>query len=221
MAIDPVSVLPAAGPIPPVPPATESRRDTWARFPGVPPRKPRVPKRPREIAEILFATPGPLQEVARKAPPAEPAPRQTLPDTPVDQSPPGIETFVHSTAPAAEEETAGPVSRPASPFSHGTSGTPAPAVAAARYAAGYLGNVPPVYPYHARRKEMEGRVVLRVEVLPSGANRSVTVLSSSGHGILDRAALKAVRAWRFVPAKRAGVPLAGTIDVPITFRLTD
>ncbi|MCH8835334.1 MAG: energy transducer TonB, partial [Proteobacteria bacterium] len=31
----------------------------------------------------------------------------------------------------------------------------------------------------------------------------------------------AVRAWRFVPAKRAGVPVAGAIDVPITFRLTD
>ncbi|MEE9195303.1 MAG: energy transducer TonB [Alphaproteobacteria bacterium] len=94
-------------------------------------------------------------------------------------------------------------------------------VSAAGYAAGHLGNVPPVYPYRARRKEIEGRVVLRVRVLPGGTARSVEVLSSSGHAILDRAALKAVRAWRFVPAKRSGVPVGGAIDVPITFRLTD
>jgi len=102
-----------------------------------------------------------------------------------------------------------------------TSGGAKRTVSAAGYAAGHLGNVPPVYPYRARRKEIEGRVVLRVQVLPGGTARSVEVLSSSGHAILDRAALKAVRGWRFVPAKWAGVPVAGAIDVPITFRLTD
>jgi outer membrane biosynthesis protein TonB len=30
-----------------------------------------------------------------------------------------------------------------------------------------------------------------------------------------------VKAWRFVPAKRAGVAVSATIDVPIVFRLTN
>ena len=239
--LDPLNVLPAAGPTPPVPPATGSRPGAGARFPGPPPRKPRVPKRPREFAETSVAPTEPSADAAGKAPPAKPAPANLPPDTPVGTSPPQLETFVASTAPGAagaspayrrrgdtplvppvaEEKTEAPVARSPGVSSRETTGGAKRAVSAAGYMAGHLGNVPPVYPYRARRKEIEGRVVLRVQVLPGGTARSVEVLSSSGHAILDRAALKAVRAWRFVPAKRAGVPVAGAIDVPITFRLAD
>ena len=123
--------------------------------------------------------------------------------------------------PVAEEKTAAPGARAPGLSSREAAGGAKWTVSAASYTAGDLGNVPPVYPYRARRKEIEGRVVLRVQVLPGGTARSVEVLSSSGHAILDRAALKAVRAWRFVPAKRGGVPVAGAIDVPISFRLAD
>ncbi len=219
--LDPPNVLPAAGPTAPVPPAGGSRPGAWARFPGPPPRKPRVPKRPREIAETSPAPAEPSADAAGKAPPAKPVPANPPPDTPVGTSPPQLETFVASTAPVAEEKTAAPVARAPGVSSRETTGGAKRTVSAAGYTAGHLGNVPPVYPYRARRKEIEGRVVLRVQVLPGGTARSVEVLSSSGHAILDRAALKAVRAWRFVPAKRAGAPVAGAIDVPITFRLTD
>ncbi|MCH6589610.1 MAG: energy transducer TonB [Proteobacteria bacterium] len=211
--------LPAAGPALPAPPARGSRPGAWARFPGPPPRKPRVPKRPREIAETSPAPAEPSAAAAGKAPPAKPAPATPPPDTPVGTSPPQLETFVASAAPG--DAPAAPVARAPGVSSRETSGGAKRTVSAAGYAAGHLGNVPPVYPYRARRKEIEGRVVLRVQVLPGGTARSVEVLSSSGHAILDRAALKAVRAWRFVPAKRAGAPVAGAIDVPITFRLTD
>jgi protein TonB len=98
---------------------------------------------------------------------------------------------------------------------------PSPAVVAARYRSGSAGNAPPKYPHRARRLGYEGRVVLRVEVLPSGETGSVDIVSGSGHGILDKAAVKAVRRWRFLPATHAGVPVADTLDVPITFRLKD
>ncbi|MGH8475705.1 MAG: energy transducer TonB, partial [Methylococcales bacterium] len=42
---------------------------------------------------------------------------------------------------------------------------------------------------------------------------------SSGHEVLDEAALNAVRRWRFVPAKRAGVAQASWATVPIEFEL--
>ena len=85
--------------------------------------------------------------------------------------------------------------------------------------AGAPGNPLPSYPFAARRRGLEGKVLLRVAVLPSGAAASVTVESSSGHRILDRAAREAVRRWRFTPATRAGRPVEAEVRVPVTFKL--
>ena len=84
-----------------------------------------------------------------------------------------------------------------------------------------LGNPKPRYPRSARLRGHQGRVVLRVEVTLEGAAASVRVASSSGFSELDAAALRAVRRWRFAPARRAGVAVAGAVEVPIVFRLTD
>ena len=83
------------------------------------------------------------------------------------------------------------------------------------------GNPRPRYPFVARGKGLEGRVVLRVAVLPSGAAASVTVEESSGYRILDRAALKTVKRWRFVPATRFGQPIEAVVRVPVTFKLVE
>ena len=78
---------------------------------------------------------------------------------------------------------------------------------------------PPRYPYLARRNGIEGRVVLTIEVLPAGVSGAVRVKSSSGHPMLDEAALSAVKNWRFRPATQAGNPVSSSIEVPIRFRL--
>ena len=82
-------------------------------------------------------------------------------------------------------------------------------------------NSPPRYPLSARRRGLEGEVLLRVGVGSDGAVQNVSLWRSSGHGVLDRAALDAVRVWRFLPARRGTVPLAQEIFVPIKFRLLD
>lgn len=66
---------------------------------------------------------------------------------------------------------------------------------------------------------MEGRVVLRVAVSAEGAPLQVDIHQSSGFGALDRAALKAVRRWRFSPATRDGAPTEGVVHAPVVFRL--
>ncbi len=81
-------------------------------------------------------------------------------------------------------------------------------------------NRPPVYPRRARRLGWQGRVVVRVRVDARGRVVAVRLGDSSGHGILDRAALDAVRGWRFAPARRGAIPVAAWVDVPIRFRLT-
>lgn len=90
-----------------------------------------------------------------------------------------------------------------------------------RFAGQGLSNPPPRYPHLARQKGQEGRVIIRVRVSADGDARSVTVRESSGYPLLDNAAAKAIRRWRFMPASLAGVAMAGTVDVPVTFRLTE
>ncbi len=83
----------------------------------------------------------------------------------------------------------------------------------------YLKNPEPEYPLAARRRGQEGSVVLSVTV--SGAGRAVEILikQSSGHELLDQAAVKAVRAWEFEPARIGAVGVESKIEVPVRFKL--
>jgi len=58
-----------------------------------------------------------------------------------------------------------------------------------------------------------------VEVGLDGEPTSVSIASSSQSRDLDRAAMDAVRKWRFRPAQRDGQAVAGTIIVPVEFKL--
>ncbi|NDY95942.1 energy transducer TonB [Wenzhouxiangella limi] len=49
------------------------------------------------------------------------------------------------------------------------------------------------YPEAARRQNIEGSLVLSVDILPDGGIDQVRVLRSSGHAVLDEAAVKIVR----------------------------
>jgi protein TonB len=85
----------------------------------------------------------------------------------------------------------------------------------------YGSNPQPPYPMAARRLGIEGTVVLRVVVAPDGTPKSVVVLESSGHDVLDASALETVRTrWRFVPARRNGIPIEDSVQVPIRFHQT-
>lgn len=85
--------------------------------------------------------------------------------------------------------------------------------------AAYLRNPPPRYPPAARRNGDEGKVTLKVLVSPAGVPVRVEVDQSSGSSPLDSAALDAVRAWRFVPARRGVQNVEAWVRVPVVFRL--
>ena len=80
------------------------------------------------------------------------------------------------------------------------------------------GNPKPLYPVRAVRKGLQGRVVLKVEVLPSGDAGTLKTAISSGHRVLDQAAIEAVRQWQFTPAKLAGISVLSYVQVPIQFK---
>ncbi|MDP0490592.1 MAG: energy transducer TonB [Verrucomicrobiota bacterium JB023] len=80
--------------------------------------------------------------------------------------------------------------------------------------------VPPNYPSSARRSGQEGTTMISATITTSGKVSSPRVVSSSGHRSLDSAAVRAVKKWRFHPAKNGlGQPIAHQVNIPVTFRL--
>lgn len=77
----------------------------------------------------------------------------------------------------------------------------------------------PVYPEEARRRGQEGTAVVGLLIGEDGAVRETWLEDSAGDEALDRAALEAVRSWRFVPARQNGVPAAARSRVPVVFQL--
>jgi len=81
------------------------------------------------------------------------------------------------------------------------------------------GRVEPDYPPAARMLRLAGSVLLEVNVNDDGTVGNVTVVGTSRPGLgFEEAAVAAVRRWRFVPATRAGRPVAATTSVEVTFR---
>ena len=77
----------------------------------------------------------------------------------------------------------------------------------------------PAYPKKERRLGREGTVVLRVSVRADGTVADASLKTPSRYAGFNRAALHAVRTWRFDPATEDGVAVASVLDVPVVFQL--
>lgn len=85
--------------------------------------------------------------------------------------------------------------------------------------ADYLKNPHPKYPKMSLRRKEAGTVLLALTVTAEGRAKDVRVLKTSGYPRLDKAALEAVKDWRFIPAKRLGRPVDVDYELPIHFKL--
>ncbi len=81
--------------------------------------------------------------------------------------------------------------------------------------------IKPVYSDFAKRMNITGEVMLKVEVLVDGSVGAVIVQKSLMPGAdgLDEAAVKAVKQWEFTPAKSGGKPVAVWVVFPVGFSL--
>jgi protein TonB len=190
----------------PVAPAATARlhravltRPVVLRSPPLPPAKPSM----QEIARFHKALPktrAQWRAKVRRRPRPAVVPRRTVAKAPL-----------RTTRPTRQP--------PRQVASRAAAGAPAGAVVPPRPAGGFGGNPTPHYPAEARDNGWEGRVVLHVRVNAGGRPDAVKVSRSSGFSILDDAARRAVRRWRFRPASRAGVAVAASVLIPIRFRL--
>lgn len=172
---------------------------------------------PPETMELLSIPPAPpppadMPEVVVETPPVVIPP----PVIQIENRPPTITAVVMENPPPPP-----PVQTPAVV----AEGPPAPAPARAPVAvsggdlsASMIEAIPPRYPYESRRLKEQGTVVLDVLLGTDGRVSSIGVRTSSGHPRLDKAALEAVRRWRWSPTVREGqpVPVRGLVEIPFT-----
>lgn len=79
--------------------------------------------------------------------------------------------------------------------------------------------IKPDYPKGARQRGEQGDVVVELRVNAEGFVDLAEVVTSSGFAELDEAALRAVRAAKFVPAKSGRESVASTARITLTFKL--
>jgi len=141
---------------------------------AVPEAPVRPPKQPAVVRE---------RRAIRTEPVPEPAPEIALNTIPAD-----IEAIIPNPDRPPPTAEVGPPSR-----------IPAPAPQAPQPA--LIAQVPPVYPVAAQTLRAEGRVTLRLAVLPDGSVGGATVLECTRRGLgFEAAALQAVKRWRYEPA---------------------
>ncbi len=169
----------------------------------------------------LPESPQALRHVAPPPPKPKPKPKFVPPPPVRLVAPTPPAAMPAAKASAARPAPASPPARTRTAPSMASRGDPRPETTPPVWTDSDLGNRPPVYPQLARENNWEGHVLLRAHVTAGGMLDNVAIAKSSGFDILDQAALDAVEAWRFRPARKNGTPAPSIVDIGFTFRLKD
>lgn len=158
--------------------------------------EPERQEKPPVVEPVPVAVPEPAPKVARPRQPrpqraSAAVPRVDKPATPTETAQPRI------TATTAKEPSGAADPEPLRSYA----------------------NPKPVYPELARKRGQEGLVRLKAYVDDRGELLELVVAKGSGFSLLDDAAMKAVRSWRFKPGLRDGQPVKGYVVIPVEFRL--
>ena len=82
-----------------------------------------------------------------------------------------------------------------------------------------LVRIPPRYPHSASRRGIEGVVKVAFTITKDGRVANPRVLTANPPGVFDKAAIKAIKKWKFNPKIVDGQPVEQTAAQEITFRL--
>ncbi|GEA51915.1 cell envelope biogenesis protein TonB [Vibrio inusitatus NBRC 102082] len=78
---------------------------------------------------------------------------------------------------------------------------------------------PVSYPRLAQKRGWQGSTLVEIWINEEGKQIKQTVVNSSGHRLLDKAALNAVSEWQFQRRNEQGQRIAYRVQVPINFQL--
>lgn len=78
---------------------------------------------------------------------------------------------------------------------------------------------PVTYPRIARKRGLQGKVLVEVWLDEKGNQVKQVLLESSGHKVLDQQALSTIKEWRFSQQVAQGQAIAHRVQIPINFQL--
>ncbi len=82
-----------------------------------------------------------------------------------------------------------------------------------------LAKMPPLYPYKAKRLEIEGYVKVKFLVDETGAVSQISILESSPKGLFEDSVFKVLPKWEFAPGSILGEPVSSWVVTTIRFEL--
>lgn len=173
-----------------------------------PPPKPEPPKPKPKPKGAQKPKPQPAQPAPEIQPQQVAAAPVGMPDAPRDR---GESVAPPSTEPAKGVSTPGAAAGPSSPADGGPLVILDPAYRDPP--------TPPAYPPRSVMLGQQGQVIVRAAIDQKGNPEEVVVWTSSGFPLLDKAALDAVKRWRFMPARRGASTVAAWVQVPVNFKL--
>lgn len=188
----------------PAPPAETVQMPSMQETPPPvepPPPEPVKPKpKPEPKKPEPKPKPKPKPKPVVEAPPSEKAITQQ--EQPVEESAPTPQDVQQIATPKAEENNTlgAPITPPQEDATH-------------------LNNPRPAYPSLSRRLREQGTVILEVLIKTDGTVGDVRIKESSGFKRLDDTAMKAVRQWRYTPARRGTEAIEFWYSQPIEFAL--
>ena len=175
-------------------------------------QKSQIAPTPTPAKPAIVKTSDRAKKPAAKPAKAQPTPQQPARAKPRYTAPPQTSNTIATTKSATTATTATPGKTPIA--SH----RPV-ASAHEHYPARYRGPQPaPNYPRMARRRGLEGTCVIEVLMDTQGEVITLALKQSTGHTILDQAALAAVKDWKFIAP--SGIAGASKALVPVRFALT-
>lgn len=161
---------------------------------------PHPPPPPRELKETPPPKPPPVLKLKKLAAPSPVKPKVNLraPELDLEASPSiGSGPPLAALPPLAAKPSTGIMDRD-------------PMVAA---------RVPPIYPYFARRRGIEGWVKVRFLVDETGQVERTEIVKAEPSGVFEQAVKRSVSRWRFRPGLRDGKPARAWIETTIRFKL--
>lgn len=184
----------------PAPPAETVQLPSAQEAP--PPVEPQPPEPVKPKPEIKKPRPEPKPKPEPKpiveAPPSEKAITQE--ETVEETAPPPVQQQIATPTAEENDRLGAPVTPPQEDANH-------------------LNNPRPAYPSLSRRLREQGTVLLEVLILTNGSVGEVRLKESSGFKRLDETAMKAVKQWRYTPARRGDEAIEFWYLQPIEFSL--
>lgn len=185
-----------------------------------------IPAPPAEAVQVPSAKepPPPVERPPEpEKPKPKPKPKEVPPKPKPKPAPPPVEAPPSENAITQEEEAVEKAAAtPPPPVAvqatrdDDTLGAP---IVPPRQDANPLNNPAPAYPTASRRMREQGIVLLQVLILPDGSVGEVRIKESSGHQRLDDTAIKAVKQWKYIPARQGDKTIAYWYLQPLEFSL--